>query len=68
MPENSFANTYSLHREFLEFNVSQHKKLSKFCKKKNIKYATSIWELISAKDIINSKIEMDFIKVPQLVI
>lgn len=64
VPENSFANTYGLHREFLEFNVSQHKKLSNFCKKKNIKYATSVWEVISAKDVINSKIEMDFIKVP----
>mgnify|MGYP001417221428 FL=1 len=36
VPENSFANSYGQHREFLEFNISQHKKLNKFCKKKKI--------------------------------
>ncbi len=64
VPENSFANSYGQHREFLEFNISQHKKLNKFCKKKKIKYATSVWEVKSAAEIVKSKMEMDFIKVP----
>ena len=25
VPENSYGKTYGLHREFLEFNISQHK-------------------------------------------
>tara|TARA_B100000927_G_C16467968_1_gene470445 strand:+ start:835 stop:1719 length:885 start_codon:yes stop_codon:yes gene_type:complete len=64
VPENSYGKTYGLHREFLEFNISQHKDLYLTCKKYNIGYSTSVWEKNSAEELIKSKIPLDFIKVP----
>ena len=60
----SYGNTYGKHREFLEFNIKQHEDLYKYCIKKKIKYSVSVWEKKSALDIINSKIVLDYIKVP----
>lgn len=37
IPTNSFGNTYGEHREYLEFNISQHKEIYSYCKKKKIK-------------------------------
>ena len=34
IPANAFGSTYGKHREFLEFNLSQHKALISYCKKK----------------------------------
>ena len=62
--ENSYGKTYGLHREFLEFNMKQHYDLYKYCLKKKIKYAVSVWEKNSALNFINSKINLDYIKVP----
>ncbi len=64
VPENSFGNSYGLHREFLELSINEHYDLYKYCKKNNVKYATSVWEKKSAKSIIDSRINLDFIKVP----
>ena len=63
-PDNSFGKTYGLHRDYLELSINDHIYLSKNKKKNNIKYATSVWEVESAKEIIKSKIKMDFIKIP----
>lgn len=60
--ENSFGVTYGEHRENLEFNFQQHKELKAYCDKINIKYSTSVWDITSAKEIIN--LNPDFIKVP----
>ena len=30
-PENSYGNTYGEHREFLEFNLEQNRKLKQWC-------------------------------------
>ena len=64
VPENSYGKTYGKHREFLEFNIKQHQILAKECFKNKIKYSVSVWEINSAKQIIKSKINLDFIKVP----
>lgn len=64
VPTNSFANSYGKHREYLEFDISQHKVLSIFCKKNKIGYSTSVWEVRSAIEIVKSKIKIDFIKIP----
>ena len=61
VPENSYGNTYGEHRDFLEFDVDQHKELISECTKKNMTYSSSVWDLNSAKDITNLK--PDFIKV-----
>lgn len=64
VPENSYGKSYGLHREFLEFNIKQHLDLFKYCQKNNIKYAVSVWEKQSAEEFVNSKINLDYIKVP----
>ena len=64
VPENSFGASYGKHREFLEFNIKQHESLFNFCKRNKIKYSTSVWEKKSALSLINSKVDLDFIKIP----
>ena len=61
---NSFGSSYGKHREFLEFNIKQHKILFSECKKNKIKYSVSVWEKKSAEDVVNSKMNLDYIKVP----
>lgn len=61
-PINSFGETYGEHREKLELNINDHIKLKKFSKKLGIIYATSVWDLNSAKQII--KLNPNYIKIP----
>tara|TARA_B100000963_G_scaffold293822_1_gene264333 strand:+ start:5913 stop:6794 length:882 start_codon:yes stop_codon:yes gene_type:complete len=61
-PINSFGKTYGEHRENLEFNISTHKKLIKYCNKIGLTYCTSVWDLTSAKQII--KTSCTNIKIP----
>lgn len=51
-PSNSYGETYGLHREFLEFNVEQHKKLKKYCDSISLEYSTSVWDTASAQEMI----------------
>lgn len=61
-PLNSYGETYGAHREFLEFDVTQHKVLKHYCEEIGITYSTSVWETTSAKEI--TSIQPDFIKIP----
>lgn len=61
-PKNSYGKTYGEHREYLEFNVEQHKQLKKWCEEAGITYSTSVWDMTSAKEI--ASIEPEFIKIP----
>lgn len=61
-PENSFGKTYGKHREFLEFDIKQHKLLQKYCSKRKVVYSTSVWDADSALEII--KLKPKYIKVP----
>jgi N-acetylneuraminate synthase len=61
-PAHSYGDTYGAHREFLEFDVSQHAQLKKWCKELGITYSTSVWDLTSAKEI--ASINPVFIKIP----
>ena len=62
VPENSFGKTYGLHREKLEFNIYQHKKIKKYCKSKKIEYMCSAWDVTSLKQLI--RLKMNHIKIP----
>ncbi len=62
VPSNSFGATYGLHREKLEFDINQHKKIQSYCKKKKIEYMCSAWDLTSLKQLISLK--MRHIKIP----
>lgn len=61
-PVNSYGDTYGAHREFLEFDLDQHRELKAYCQQMKIGYATSVWDLTSAKEI--ASIEPAYIKVP----
>jgi|TARA_B110000483_G_scaffold237402_1_gene312109 N-acetylneuraminate synthase len=63
-PMNSYGSNYGEHREFLEFNIKQHKILFLECLKNKIKYSVSVWEKKSAEDIVKSKLKLDYVKVP----
>lgn len=61
-PANSYGKTYGDHREFLEFNLEQHKTLKAYCEDIGITYSTSVWDLTSAKEI--ASLNPKFIKIP----
>ena len=61
-PENSYGKTYGEHREFLEFSLVQHKQLKEWCEDVGTTYATSVWDMTSAKEIASLKPK--FIKIP----
>lgn len=61
-PSNSYGNTYGEHREFLEFSFEQHKELKEWCEFNGVIYSTSVWDLISAKEIVS--LNPQLIKIP----
>lgn len=61
-PENAFGKTYGEHRENLEFSISQHMELMEYAKSLNIEYSCSIFDIISAKNIV--KLKPNHIKIP----
>lgn len=61
-PANSYGNTYGEHREYLEFDVNQHKELKNYCEDIGITYSTSVWDVTSAKEI--SSLIPEFVKIP----
>ncbi len=60
--ENSFGANYGEHRDFLEFNLSTHRDLNKYCEARGIGYSCSVWDSSSAREIIS--LEPSYIKVP----
>jgi N-acetylneuraminate synthase len=62
IPANSYGDTYGEHREFLEFDVAQHKELKEYCDALGVVYSTSVWDVTSAKEMISFNPE--FLKVP----
>ncbi len=62
VPENSYGITYGEHRNYLEFNLKQHKKLKKICEKYKKIYCSSVWDMNSAKEILS--LNPEFIKIP----
>ena len=61
--ENSYGKTYGEHRDKLEFSIADHIKLSKICKNivLNMQF---LFKKISALKLIQSKIKLDYLKVP----
>ena len=60
--KNSYGDTYGEHREFLEFDVAQHRELKEYCDAIGVVYSTSAWDVTSAKEMVSFKPE--FLKVP----
>ena len=61
-PVNSYGVTYGEHREYLEFDLDQHRELKEYCEEIGITYSTSVWDLTSAKQI--TSLNPEFIKIP----
>ncbi|MCR5459047.1 MAG: N-acetylneuraminate synthase family protein [Acetatifactor sp.] len=61
-PAYAYGETYGAHREFLEFDLDQHRQLKKWCEDAGIIYSTSVWDLTSAKEI--TSLQPQFIKIP----
>ena len=61
-PVNSYGVTYGEHREYLEFDLDQHRELKEYCEEIGITYSSSVWDLTSAKQI--TSLNPEFIKIP----
>lgn len=61
-PANSYGPTYGAHREFLEFNLEQHRQLQEWCNEFGVEYSTSVWDVTSAKEI--TTLQPKLIKIP----
>lgn len=61
-PAHSYGTSYGEHREFLEFNLEQHKVLKDTCNEYNVMYSSSVWDITSAKEI--ASLQPAYIKVP----
>jgi sialic acid synthase len=61
-PENSYGDTYGMHREHLEFNIEQHKQLKEWCEEYGVIYSASVWDVTSAKEIVS--LNPKLIKIP----
>jgi len=61
-PVHAYGETYGEHREFLEFNLDQHRQLSQWCAEFGVGYACSAWDITSAREI--ASLEPDYIKIP----
>jgi sialic acid synthase len=61
-PINSYGDTYGAHREFLEFDVSQHQELKEYAERLGLIYSTSVWDTTSSKETVS--INPELIKVP----
>lgn len=64
-PINSYGSTYGEHREFLEFDLEQHRTLKNACEEWGVVYSTSVWDLTSAKEIVS--LEPELIKIPSAI-
>lgn len=61
-PANAYGATYGQHREYLEFDLEQHRELSACCAEWGISYSTSVWDVPSAKLI--GQLKPALIKIP----
>lgn len=59
---NSYGATYGEHREYLEFDIEQHRQLKCWCEEWGVEYSSSVWDLSAAKDV--SSLKPRLIKIP----
>lgn len=62
VPANAYGETYGLHREALELSLDEHRELKAHCEEMGIGYATSVWDMVSAKEV--ASLEPFLIKIP----
>lgn len=58
VPRHAYGNTYGAHRESLEFSIDEHRTLKKACEANKIVYSTSVWDVESARGVVDLKPEL----------
>lgn len=58
----AYGATYGEHREFLEFDLDQHRQLKAWCEEWGCEYSTSVWDLTAAREI--ASLEPRMLKIP----
>lgn len=58
----SYGDTYLEHRIALELSIEDHAELKKYCESIKVGYTTSVWDIVSAREVIS--LNPDFIKIP----
>lgn len=61
-PRNSYGKTYGEHREYLEFDLEQHRQLKQWCEEYGVIYSTSVWDMTATKEIVS--LTPKIIKIP----
>ena len=56
--------TYLEYKKRIEFNEDDYKKIAKYCKKINIDWTVSVWDIDSVEFIKKFKYDIPFIKIP----
>ena len=62
VPANAYGPTYGEHREALEFDIEEHRRLKALCEECGVVYSTSVWDMTSARQV--AALEPQWIKVP----
>ena len=62
VPQNSYGATYGEHREALEFDLEEHRRLKWLCEELGVVYSSSVWDMTSAREI--ASLGPELIKVP----
>jgi len=61
-PENSYGDSYGLHRDFLEFDIEQHRELKEYAERNGVIYSCSVFDMTSAQEVADLNPEM--VKIP----
>jgi sialic acid synthase len=61
-PSHAYGPTYGEHREALEFDLEQHRRLQAACAEHKVEYCTSVWDVVSAREI--ALLDPRMVKVP----
>lgn len=64
-PANSYGATYGEHREFLEFDMAQNRRLMDACAEWGVVYSTSVWDMTAARQVVG--LNPALIKVPSAI-
>lgn len=58
----AYGESYGEHREFLEFDLDQHRRLLELSREQGVVYSSSVWDIPAAEEIV--QLEPDLIKIP----
>ena len=58
----AYGETYLEHRQNLELSIIEHAEIKQFCEDIGIGYSTSVWDLTSAKEVV--ELDPEFVKIP----